>query len=97
VLAPPNHQLVSVSLAAAVTPACATTATCRIISVASSEPINGTGDGDTAPDWIVTGPLTLQLRAERSGSGARRIYTILVECIDSDSNRSQRSVTVTVP
>jgi len=95
-ISPPNHQMVPVSIDAIVSPACGTTATCRITSVTSSEPANATGDGHTGTDWIITGPMTLQLRAERSGSGAGRVYTITVECTDSDGNASSRSVTVTV-
>jgi hypothetical protein len=95
-LAPPKHQMVPVSVAAAVTPACGTTASCQIVAVSSNEAVNGLGDGDTAPDWIVTGPLTLQLRAERGGSGPGRVYTILVQCTDSAANSSTRAVTVRV-
>ena len=44
-------------------------------SVSSNEPQDGLGDGDTGPDWTEPavdqemGTITLQLRAERSGSG----------------------------
>ncbi|MBO0861640.1 MAG: hypothetical protein J2P21_24770 [Chloracidobacterium sp.] len=33
----------------------------------SNGPVMGDGDGDTAPDWEITGALTLNLRAERRG------------------------------
>jgi hypothetical protein len=69
----------------------------RIISVSSSEAINGTGDGDTAPDWEVTGNLTLNLRAERGGKGTGRVYTITVESRDASGNASVQTVTVSVP
>ena len=59
--------------------------------------MNGTGDGDTAPDWEVTGDLTLNLRAERAATGTGRIYTITVESRDDFGNASTRTVTVTVP
>jgi len=95
-LAPPDHRMVDVSVAAFATPACGTTATCQISSVGSNESSNGTGDGNTSIDWVITGPLTLQLRAERSGSGSGRIYTITVTCTDSDGASSTRTVTVTV-
>jgi hypothetical protein len=71
-------------------------ATCAL-TVASSEPVNGTGDGDTAPDWLVLDAHRLQLRAERSAAGAGRVYTVTVTCSDAAGNASSRDVTVTVP
>ena len=70
---------------------------CQIISVASNEPVKGLGDSDTAPDWVITGDLTVKLRAERSGKGSGRIYTITVECADSSGNSSADTAKVTVP
>ena len=97
VLWPPNHKMVLVKIAAdaidAVDPAPAT----RIISVTSNEPENGEGDGNTPSDWRITGDLTLELRAERSGSGSGRIYTITVESRDATGNASTATVPVIVP
>lgn len=50
------------------------------LSVTSDEPVNGTGDGDTAPDWEIVDAHHVKLRAERSGSGSGRIYTITITC-----------------
>jgi hypothetical protein len=97
VLGPPNHQMVAVSVGVSLTGACDAGSTCRVVSVSSNEPVNGLGDGDTAPDWEVTGPLTLRLRAERGQQSPGRIYTITVECVDAAGNASQRAVTVSVP
>ena len=97
VLGPPNHQMVEVSVGVTLPGACDAGSTCRIVSVSSNEPVNGLGDGDTAPDWEVTGPLTLRLRAERGQHSQGRIYTITIECVDAAGNASQRTVTVTVP
>lgn len=97
VLWPPNHKMVSVVITAEVIDACDAVPLCRIVSVASDEPVNGLGDGDTEPDWIVTGDLTVDLRAERSGSGDGRAYTIDVECSDASGNEADTSTTVTVP
>lgn len=55
------------------------------------------GGGDTPPDWVITGPLTVDLRAERSGKGSGRVYTITVECSDASGNTATKTVTVTVP
>jgi hypothetical protein len=95
-LTPPDHRIVDVTIAALAAPACGTTATCQIVSVSSNETANGTGDGNTSTDWVITGLLTLQLRAERSGTGSGRIYTIVVRCTDSAGNSSTKNVTVTV-
>jgi hypothetical protein len=95
---PPNHKMEPVTLTTVVSGICAASTSCRITSVTSNEPINGPGDGNTDPDWVITGPLTLQLRAERSGNNrSGRIYTITVECRDSFGNVSRKDVTVIVP
>jgi hypothetical protein len=69
----------------------------RIVSITSNEPVNGTGDGDTAPDWEITGAMTANVRAERSGNGKGRIYTITVEARDASGNTATGTVTVSVP
>jgi hypothetical protein len=92
----PNHKMVPVTIAVDVHDICDATPTCRIVSVSSSEPANGSGDGNTAVDWEVTGALTLNLRAERSGTGSGRVYTIIVECVDDSGNASTAEVRVTV-
>ena len=97
VLWPPNHKMVPVTITVAATDDSGPVPTCRIISVTSSEPSDGSGDGHAAPDWEITGPLTANLRAERSGSGSGRRYTITVECTDSAGNSATASVIVTVP
>ena len=94
---PPNHGMVPITVAAAVSDAVDASPATRIVSVASNEPLNGTGDGDTAPDWQITGNLAVELRAERSGSGAGRVYTIAVESRDAAGNTSTKTVQVAVP
>ena len=70
---------------------------CQITSEESNEPVNGQGNGNTAPDWEITGPLTVNLRAERSGGANGRVYTIVVECTDAAGNSSAAAVKVIVP
>jgi hypothetical protein len=94
---PPNHKMVPVTVAVITSDNCDADIACQIIAVASNEPINGTGDGDTEPDWVVTGDLTVDLRAERSGAGDGRVYTITVECTDDSWNSNSSEVTVNVP
>ena len=65
-----------------------------IVSITSSEPVTGPGD-HTSPDWIITGDLTAQVRAER-GRDATRTYTITVVCTDASGNTAEATTTVTV-
>ena len=97
VLGPPNHKMVPVTIAAEVRDLADPSPRARIVGVDCNEPVNGTGDGNTSPDWRITGDLTLELRAERAGNGSGRIYTITVEAEDVSGNRSQTTVEVHVP
>ena len=56
------------------------------MSVSSNEPENGSGDGNTAHDWVIVDGHHVQLRAERSGHGTGRIYTLTVTCQDAAAN-----------
>lgn len=93
---PPNHKLVAVTVDVEVEDACDTSAACMIVDVSSNEPLNDIGDGNTSPDWVVTGDLTVDLRAERAGSLDGRVYTIDIECGDGSGNTSMASVEVSV-
>jgi hypothetical protein len=94
---PPNHKMVKVTLRVMTTDNCGTPAW-KIISVQSNEPVNGLGDGDTSPDWQILGDHQLFLRAERSGKGSGRVYTITLQASDASGNLSDsKTVTVTVP
>ena len=97
VLWPPNHKMVPISVSVSVKDVCNPTPACQIISVASNEPENSLADGDTAPDWKISGNLTVNLRAERSGKGSGRIYTFTVMCTDASENSSTGNVSVNVP
>lgn len=96
VLWPPNHEMIDVTVTVVATDLVDPNPMSQIVSVSSNQPVNGTGDGDLAPDWVITGPLTLQLRAERAGTGGDRIYTITVQTSDFDGNVTLSTVTVTV-
>lgn len=96
VLWPANHKMVDETIDYTVTGACGAVS-CVIDSVTSSEPANGSGDGDTAPDWEIVDAHHVRLRAERAGSGPGRIYTIHITCTDTHGHSTSSAVTVTVP
>lgn len=95
---PPNHKMHDVTLTYAVgADNCGGAVSCVVSGVTSNEPVNGTGDGDTAPDWEIVSPTKVRLRAERAGGGTGRIYTITVRCTDARGNHTFRQTTVSVP
>ena len=94
VIAVPNHKMVAVAVSYAASdlsglPVCA-------ITVASNEPVNGLGDGNSSVDWQVVDAQHVLLRAERSGLGSGRLYTLTVRCTDASGNASTATGTVTV-
>ena len=97
VLDVPNHKMVPVTIQVSATDDVDPNPSVHIVSVTSNEPTNGNGDGNTATDWQIIGDLTLQLRAERSGTGDGRVYTITVEARDAAGNARTATTTVTVP
>ncbi len=97
VLHPANHKLVDVTVSAALTDICDAAPTWRIVAVTCNQPVNGAGDGNTDPDWVIAGNHVVRLRAERSGRDGDRVYTIAVEAVDASGNTASGSVGVTVP
>lgn len=93
---PPNHQMIDVGLSVQVTDNCDPSPSCRIVEVASNEADDGRGDGHSPVDWEIGEPLGIALRAERSGTGEGRIYTVQVECTDASGNSSLASTEVRV-
>ena len=93
---PPNHKMVLISVDVTASDNCGVPV-CSITSVTSNEPEDGLGDGDTAPDWQINGEdLTVKLRAERSGTGSGRVYTLTATCNDGCGNETDGTVNVTV-
>jgi hypothetical protein len=95
---PPNHKMVSARLDYTVTAAQNCPYTCKL-SVTSNEAVNGDNDGNTSTDWQVLDEHRVLLRAERSGVGTGRIYTLSVTCTNSDALKGSATAqaTVTVP
>jgi len=93
---PPNHKMVTVTPSVKVTDGNQGT-TVSLVSVTSNEPDDGLGDGDTANDIVINADGTISLRAERSGTGSGRVYTITYQATDIAGNATTLSATVTVP
>jgi predicted heme/steroid binding protein len=72
-----------------------------LLSVTSNEPDNGLGDGDKPNDIqgaeFNTSDCAFQLRAERSGGGNGRVYTVTYRATDVSGNSATAQATVTVP
>jgi len=96
VLWPPNHKMVPVTVSVNVSDACDAGVgnSCQIVSVTSNERARGREHGE-GPDYVITGRLTVSLRAERSGERTR-VYTIGVRCTDASGNSSTKAVSVKV-
>lgn len=93
---PPNGAMIPVTLQVTAS-GTVEPVTCRIVSVTSSEADSGLFPGDRPGDIVTTGPLTVELRAERFGGGDGRTYTVTVEAKDAAGHASYGTVTVTVP
>jgi len=96
ILWPPNHKMKVITADYTSTDNCPGPITCQI-TVTSNEPENGTGDGDTGPDWEILNDHHLKLRAERAGNGNGRIYTVKISCTDQYGNTGTAQKTVLVP
>jgi hypothetical protein len=97
VLWPPNHKWVDIAISTELENPCELPVSCTIVDVTSNESANGRGDGNTEPDWMVAGDGTLKLRAERSGNGGGRVYTVRVRCETEAGEGSEATVEVVVP
>jgi len=94
---PPNHKMRRVEVTIDAADACGADFTCSVVDVASSEADGGLDQNDEPQDYEILGPDGVKLRAERSGDGSGRIYTITVECVDSGGEMSTGEATVVVP
>src|SRR4029077_4115751 len=79
---PPNHKLVSAGVQGVSDPE-DRDVRITITGVPQDEALNGLGDGDTTPDAVLQGASVL-LRAERSGLGTGRIYTVTFSATDTN-------------
>ena len=92
---PPNHKLVSVRITGVSDPE-NNQVTIAITGVTQDEPVNGLGDGDTSPDAVLQGS-TVLLRAERSGAGNGRVYSVQFTADDGQGGTCAGAVTIGAP
>jgi hypothetical protein len=97
---PPNHKLGAIAASVTVTDLGSGAAGFQLLSALSNQPDDGTGDGDTPNDiqgWALgTDDVAGQLRAERAGTGATRLYTLTYEGQDSAGNTATCSPQVRI-
>jgi hypothetical protein len=93
---PPNHDLIAVNIQGVTDPD-GDPVTIRVTRVMQDEATNDKGDGNMCPDASGVGTAAAQLRAERSGKGNGRVYTIFFEATDGRGGSTLGSVRVSVP
>ncbi len=94
---PANHKYVEVKATVVASDNFDPNPTVTLVSVTSNEPDNGDDDGNTVDDIVIVDDYTFLLRAERSGMGTGRIYTITYMVTDDCGNQTVQSAVVTVP
>ena len=101
VLWPQDHKLQDISVRVTLSDAGSGAANFTLLSVTSNQPANAAGDGNTSADivgWTIGTPdVKGQLRAERQGTEADRVYTLTYRGFDVAGNSTTTSCTVTVP
>ena len=97
VIWPPNHKYVEVKVNVTAVDVCDPSPQITFVSITSNEPDNGIGDGNTTNDIVIIDDFTFKLRAERSGTGSGRIYTITYKATDASGNYVIASLTIEVP
>jgi hypothetical protein len=99
---PPNHQMVEFTTVVSTSDLCSTPSVV-LESIESDEPDNaeGAGDGNTEDDVqgaaVGTEDFLFQLRAERSGTGEGRTYTVTYSATDGSGNVATATAAVIVP
>ena len=94
---PPDHRYVEVQATVMVSDNFDPNPALALVSVTSNEPDDGEDDGNTVDDIVILDDFTFNLRAERSGVGNGRVYTITYQAVDACGNVTEKSATVSVP
>jgi hypothetical protein len=93
---PPNHQLVTVAQPTAADGLSGIEPGSFVVTATSSEPPLASGSGRASPD-VRVGHGEVQVRAERSGTGRGRVYTVSATARDRAGNSASASGTCVVP
>lgn len=94
---PPNHKLVGVTVGGVSDPD-GDAVEFTVTGITQDEPLDGTGDGDTAPDAVISDDgSAVQVRAERSGTGDGRVYELAFTATDTNGASCTGTVKVAVP
>jgi hypothetical protein len=104
---PPNHKMVLITSTITVSDNCDLSPVTELTSITANEGDETNtydpnydsilGDGNTTNDIQVDESGNIYLRAERSGTGIDRIYTITYTVTDASGNSATATSTVTVP
>jgi hypothetical protein len=100
---PPNHSMQKVEALVRVRDGCSGRGDYEVelIGAKSSEPDNGKGDGNTTNDIqgddVGSDDRNVMLRAERSGGGNGRVYTLTYLVTDRSGNETEAEAKVYVP
>ncbi|WP_028401792.1 hypothetical protein [Ectobacillus panaciterrae] len=97
---PPNHKMVTVKVTPEWQDSLSGMQSIVLTSITSNELPDGPGDGNTAQDIqnaaYGTADFEFDLRAERSGGGTGRVYTITYTITDTAGNSRAVSTTLAV-
>jgi hypothetical protein len=93
---PPNHRLAQVGHVTA-EDASGLVPGSLVVEGTSNEPEDGTGDGHTSPDIVITADHEIWLRAERAGGGSGRVYALTATAVDLAGNQALARAVCVVP
>lgn len=94
---PPNHKMKEIDVVVQAVDDTDPNPMVELVGITSTEPFDGQGDGNTENDINITEDGHILVRAERSGSGNDRIYTVTYKATDASGNFAFGSATIIVP
>ena len=96
ILWPPNHKMVEIDVEAVAMDNADPNPQVEFVEVQVNEPDDIQGSGNTQGDVEISDG-RLFVRAERSGTGQRRVYSIIYKATDAAGNSTHETVEVVVP